>query len=310
MTSGGRLGIVVVNFGSHALLRQNLAKIGATEGEDIVVVVVDNFSSGDERASVSRLADAEGWAVVTTASNLGFGTGMNRGVARAIALGCERILLLNPDVAIDLPTITALRDASCAAPSTILTPRLERVDGSTWFAGGQLDRRRGTTTTRPDGPRTGPDRWLTGACLMIDRTSWDQIGGFDDSFFLYWEDIDLSQRFLELGGELRVVDELVAVHSVGGTQGTEGKSAVYCYFNCRNRLRFAERHLAARDRLRWLWFTPAYALRTVFLSGRRHALRHPSIVWASIRGSVAGAVAVLFSVVRDRDDPAVRRPSP
>jgi GT2 family glycosyltransferase len=309
MTGAGPLGIVVVNYGSHDLLEANVSAIGADGDGETVVVVVDNFSSTDERAIVSRLADEEGWQLVTPASNLGFGSGVNRGVARAIGLGCSHVLILNPDVSIDEPTIAALRDAGRARPSTILTPRLVRLDGSTWFAAGQLDRRRGRTSTRPDGPRTGPDRWLTGACLLIDRASWERLGGFDDSYFLYWEDVDLSQRFLELGGELSVLEDLVAVHRVGGTQGTGGKSAAYCYYNCRNRLLFAVRHLPARDRVRWLWFTPQYAWRTMFLSGRRHALHHPSIMWASVRGSVAGAVALLRSmfVGRDRE---VSRPSP
>jgi GT2 family glycosyltransferase len=306
VTSPGALGIVVVNYGSHELLERNLSTIAVDPDAGTVVVVVDNFFSTVEREVVTRLADAEGWDLLGPATNLGFGTGMNRGVARAIELGCERILLLNPDVSIDGATIDALCDASRAIPSAILTPRLVRVDGSTWFAGGQLDRRRGRTSTRPKGTGVGADRWLTGACLMIDRTSWEQLGGFDDSFFMYWEDLDLSQRFLELGGELEVVDSLVAVHSVGGTQGTEGKSAVYCYYNCRNRLLFAVRHLPPRDRLRWLWFAPQYAVRTMFLSGRRHALQHPSIVWASMRGSVAGVVAVVRSLVGERSQEVSR----
>jgi GT2 family glycosyltransferase len=309
MNGAAPLGIVVVNYGSHDLLQANLSPISGAGDGAIVVVVVDNFSSIDERAIVSRLADEEGWDLVTPASNLGFGSAVNRGVARAIALGCSQLLVLNPDVSIDEPTINTMREASRASPSTILTPRLVRLDGSTWFAAGQLDRRNGRTSTRPDGPRTGPDRWLTGACLLIDRASWDRLGGFDDSYFLYWEDVDLSQRFLELGGELAVLDDLVAVHRVGGTQGTGGKSAAYCYYNCRNRLLFAVRHLPPRDRLRWLWFTPQYAWRTMFLSGRRHALAHPSIIWASVRGSLVGAVALLRSMVVDRDR-EVSRPSP
>ena len=233
--------------------------------------------------------------------NLGFGAGMNEGVARAIAAGCDTFLLLNPDVAIDAATVSTLLDAAEEHPATILGPRLDWPDGSTWFAGGQLDRRSGLTRSRPDHEQVGSERWLTGACLLVDRATWEWVGGFDERYFLYWEDVDLTQRALGLGIGLLVVHDAVAVHHVGATQRGEGegKSPTYCRFMCRNRLLFATEHVDRWGRLRWLWHAPLYAVRVLLRHGRRAALRRPDLAVAAMRGTVEGTALVLRSLVRD-----------
>jgi GT2 family glycosyltransferase len=296
-SSAPRLAIVVVSFGSHDLLERNLATIGpgVTPRQ---VIVVDNRSTEAERSACTALAERHGWTLLTPGGNLGFGTAVNLAVDRALADGCDRLLLLNPDVTIDAAAIDALVRAGESRPDTVVSPRLLRPDGTTWFAGGQIDLATGFTRTRPDQPQVGPGRWLTGACLLLDRATWVSLGGFDDRYFLYWEDVDLTQRQLRRGGELAVIDDVTAVHSVGGTQRAHGKTPLYCYFNTRNRLLFAARHLPARTRLTWLLRAPAYAWRTTMLSGRRVALRRPALAWASLRGTAAGIAALVGSLAR------------
>jgi N-acetylglucosaminyl-diphospho-decaprenol L-rhamnosyltransferase len=313
-TSGApapRLGIVVVNYGSSRLLQENLAAIDRRALQEPVVVVVDSRSTASERRALLALARRHGWLAETPDTNVGFGAGMNRGVRRAIDAGCTAFLLLNPDVTIDATAIAALVRASVAHPTTVLSPRLTLPDGSPWFAGARLDRRTGLTRYRPDGPPGARDRWLSGACLLITRACWELIGGFDDRYFLYWEDVDLSQRVLERGGDLRVVDDVVAVHSVRGTQRPGGMSTTYCRYMCRNRLVFAATHVSPRDRLRWLVRGPHYARRILLSDGRAAVLRRPSLVAAAAVGTTAGAATVLRSLATDgvRRVTGSRRPS-
>jgi len=92
----------------------------------------------------------------------------------------------------------------------------------------------------PQEPRTPP--WLSGACFAMHRDLWTTVAGFDDDYFLYWEDVDLSYRVVKAGGRLAVRQDLVAVHDVGGTQHDvtqRAKSSTYYYYSCRNRLVFA-----------------------------------------------------------------------
>jgi GT2 family glycosyltransferase len=290
-----RLGIIVVSYGSADLLRENLAAIDRSKLPDAVVVVVDNRTTATERRTVTSLSDAHGWLLETPPNNLGFGAGMNLGARRALAAGCDRLLLLNPDVSIDADDIRALVSASEARPLTAVSPRLDRPDGTVWFAGGQLDRQTGLTRSRPDHEQRGPDRWLTAACLLVDRELWERLGGFDERYFLYWEDVDLSQRILAEGGDLLVLHDITVVHQVGATQGTVGKSATYMRFMCRNRLLFAATHTTGRERRRWLWHAPRHARIVVTRDGRRMALRHPTRSLAALRGTLEG-VRLLLTV--------------
>jgi N-acetylglucosaminyl-diphospho-decaprenol L-rhamnosyltransferase len=303
-----RLGVVVVNFGSSHLLAENLADLtggagpGESSGSSPMIVVVDNWSSSAERRSVTALARRHGWELIAADTNLGFGPGMNRGVAHAFGGGCTHVLLLNPDVGIDPGTVTRLLAFVLDHPGTLVSPRIDRPDGSPWFLHGRIDRRTGLTRSIRPGAEEGPDRWLSGACLVADRATWELVGGFDERYFLYWEDIDLSQRLLERGGELTVVHDVSVTHSVHGTQRRRGRSARYCFHMCRNRLRFAAFRLPPADRLRWVWYAPAYMRRAV-LGGWRSAVRHPWPTVHALAGTAAGACAVLGSVVGRRRPP-------
>jgi N-acetylglucosaminyl-diphospho-decaprenol L-rhamnosyltransferase len=290
-----RLGIVVVTFGAAELLEANLATIDTADlGAE--VVIVDNFHSPAQRAAITASAAPRGWTVLAMPTNLGFGAAANHGVRKAQALGCSAFLLLNPDARLSTEAIQELWRACESDPMTMQSPRIVRSDGSVWFRGGKLDARSGNVIAGNTDDRDG---WLTGACLMVHRDLWRRLGGFDPDFFLYWEDVDLSRRCLDSGGRLRVRQELVAVHEVGGTQRAAGKSRGYYYFNCRNRLLFAAKHLRAAGLLRWIVATPSASWRVMTRGGgRRRLLTSPATLWAGLRGSVAGLVVAFAALVR------------
>ena len=285
------LGVIVVNYAASALLERHLKELPAAAG--VSVIVVDNFSSDEERSRTRNLADQHGWLLETPAENLGFGAGVNLGWARAERAGCTHLLFLNPDVEIALDAIDGLLAASAAHPQAIITPRLDRTDGSLWFAGGQLNTANGTTSSRPDTSEHAPDRWLTAACLLVPADAMAALDGFDEDYFLYWEDVDLTRRWLERGGELRICHDLVAVHAVGGTQAGEGKSPLYCRYMCRNRLLFARRHHGWSGLFRWGLTAPMYAARVLRRHGFRSALRRPATIVAALRGTLEGFAVAL-----------------
>lgn len=289
--------VVVVAYGSSALLAQNLPPLADAP---LAVVVVDNHSTDAERAAVTELAREHGWELVPR-PNLGFGAGVRTGVARARHLGCDAVLLLNPDVSLDAATALALVDGAREQPDTLTAPQVVHPDGSPAHAEGTLDLVRGRTRTRPPLDPALP-RWLTGACVALSLDLWERSGGVPAEYFMYWEDVELSHRVRAVGGRLRVRTDLTVAHDVGGTQGTAGagrvrplKSPLYRYVNTRNRLLFARRNLPRRAALRWLASTPGYAWRVMLRDGRRPLLRHPwSTTWPVVRGSLAGARIVLL----------------
>jgi GT2 family glycosyltransferase len=254
------------------------------------VHVVDNHSGDDERRAVRDLARERGWSLVEL-DNVGFGAGMNAGVEQARAAGADTLLLLNPDASITAADLALLVASTRAEPLTMLSPLIVLPSGRTQFRGSQVLVREGRTRAADGSDPALEDAWLAGTVLVLGLGLWDAIGGFDDDYFLYWEDVDLSWRCTAVGGRLLVDTRVRAVHDVGGTQATahpQAKSTTYYYWNCRNRLLFAARHLGPRDRLRWALRTPGYAVEVLLRGGRRQ-LAHPvAPVGAVLRGSLAG----------------------
>jgi glycosyltransferase involved in cell wall biosynthesis/GT2 family glycosyltransferase len=280
--------LVVVSYGSHALLEVNLAR--TAEDTAALVVVVDNWSSAEERRAVGRATAAHGWDLVAMADNGGFGRGVNAGVERAAELGADVVVLLNPDLGVDGTTVDALAAEARAEPRSLVAPVVTRPDGREWASGGSLDLHTGRT--RAVGSAADPD-WISGACLAASVELWREVGGFDESYLLYWEDVDLSFRVAEAGGRLSVRSDLRAVHDPGGTQataGTRAKSTLYYRHNCRGRLLFAAHHLTLRDRVRWIVTAPGYAREVVLRGGRRQLLRSPFPVLAAVLGTLEGVV--------------------
>ena len=283
-------GVIVVNYGSHVLIERN---IPLDLPPSMIVVIVDNFSGRDERTKIEALCASRGWSL-DRQDNIGFGAGVNRGVALAATMGCDRYLIVNPDLAADTATLELLALRAGDDRRTMHGPTILRPDGSIWFSGGAVRVKSGSTTTKPGTDASEPGGWLTGACLALHHELWSDVSGFDDDYFLYWEDVDLSWRVAAAGGRLKVWPDLMAIHDVGGTQVGTGKSPTYVFYNCRNRLVFARKHLSARNQLRWLIRTPTYA-RNVTLRGGREAFRDnpASLTWAAVRGSFRGVASVI-----------------
>jgi len=276
MASAGGLAVVVVNYGSSALLGRNLLPLCVAR-PDVTVVVVDNFSSDPERERLRELSSLHGWRLLEQ-DNLGFGVGANVGVEEAVAAGCDHFLLMNPDLVIDPDSLGRLEAAWRDQSDALLSPRIERPDGSVWFGGAALDLRRGRTISRPSLPGSADEcPWLSGACLMVGAVTWQALGGFDGDYFLYWEDVDLSFRAAQMGVPLSVCSESRAVHDEGGTQERPTGGALswdYYYFNIRNRLLFASRNLPVGTQRLWRRQTVRESYRIMLRgNGKRKFLR-------------------------------------
>lgn len=289
MTSqtGGLLGIVVVNYGSSELLERNLVPLTAAL-PGVITVVVDNRTDDAERERVASLADRHGWRAEHPESNRGFGRGVNLGAAVAIAQGATHLLILNPDAVIEPAAVGALLARSIAHPGVLYCPRIVRPDGSVWFAGSDLHLADGRLRNPSNRGAARVEPWLSGACLLLDSELWSRVGGFDDDYFLYWEDVDLSHRVLVAGGRLEVAADVAAVHDEGGThdggpRAGRRKSDTYYYYVIRNRMLFAAKHLDDADFSRWARLSRTVAMETLLQGGRRQFLRSPGLFLLALR---------------------------
>ncbi|GAA1851196.1 glycosyltransferase family 2 protein [Myceligenerans crystallogenes] len=288
--------VVVVSYGSAELAAQALRPFAGTGWTR---VLVDCWSSAAERQRVLDLGAAEGWRLVLPDANLGFGAGADAGIAAARDAGCDVCLVLNPDATITAGDAGALVADVAADPALLVAPVVRTPRGTGWFTGAVLDLRTGRTRAgEPAGPDDVP--WISGACFAVSAQRMLDLGGFGGHYFLYWEDVDLSVRWTRAGGRLALRRDLTCVHDAGGTQegnaraaghgtATRGKSALYHYYNTRNRLLFASRNVPAGHRGGWLRATPAYTREVLLRGGRRAVVRHPlRTVWPALRGTAAG----------------------
>ncbi|MFT4281112.1 glycosyltransferase family 2 protein [Microbacterium sp.] len=271
--------LIVVNYGSSALLERNLVPL-AESAPWLRVYVVDCFRDPVEQASVGALAEQHGWRALLLERNLGFGGGVNRGADAAIADGAEVIVVLNPDATLPEASARALVDAAAADPAALFSPVVLRPDGTIWSGGMDLHLDDGSLSGIRFRERNGdrPRRmWVSGACFAISSALWRRVGGFDEDFFLYWEDVDLSHRILDAGGRLVIDDTITAVHDEGGTQQSvdpgRARSELFYYYNIRNRLLYAARHLDAETYRQWRRSTLRVSYGTLLGGGRRQLVR-------------------------------------
>lgn len=291
----GRLAVVVVNYASARLLQRNLvvvAREARAIDPDATVIVVDNWSTADERRAVEEIAATNGWVLIAPDSNTGFGGGVNIGVTRALEDGATDVLVINPDAHIDRESLRRLEAATSASRTTLASPVISDSDGRTWFAGIDLLLDDGTMRARRKRVAGDPqpyEPWLSGACLWITRDVWELAGGFDDDYFLYWEDVDFSRRVVSAGGSLALVEDASAVHDEGGTQRSDpgvsrAKSETYYYYNIRNRMLFAVRHLDDEGVRRWRRTIPRTAREVILRGGRRQLIQSAAPLRAYLRG--------------------------
>lgn len=282
-------GIVVVNFRSAELIERHLGAL-QLDRTRFAVVVVDSFSSQAQRERIAGVVERFGWSLVALSANPGFGGAANAGARRARELGARTVLLLNPDAVATEDVLAALHDGVASDPATILTPRLRSPARGTVFSGSVVELRSGRI--RAASSATVPAvAWLPATCLAVDLDAFERLGGFDERFFMYWEDVDFSIRAARAGLRLTVRDDLEVIHDSGGTQsaaGTRAKSPLYYRYNCRNRLVFGARTLGRGDLLRWILHTPQVSWSILMQGGRRQLLRSPRVLFAALAGSFAG----------------------
>lgn len=255
-----RVGAVVVNHDAGEALVACVASLRAEEVRR--VVVVDNASSDD---SLEHLAKADtDVRIVRSGRNLGYGAGANRGIA---VVDEEFVLVCNPDVVVHPGAVEVLvRTIETHAMTGIVGPRILEPDGSrypsarafpSWTdaAGHALlgAVRPGNRFTeryrRHDLPLDSPSHvdWVSGACFLARRSLLEEVGGFDEAYFMYLEDTDLCFRAAEAG--YGVVYEPAAV--VSHLQGLSTARRPYRMLAAHHRsaLRFAARTMTGWRRL-------------------------------------------------------------
>lgn len=206
------VGAVIVTWNSASTIERCLA--GLPEGLEIVVV--DNGSSDDTRILVAHTRAV----LLTPDRNLGFGKACNLGAAR---LGNKHILLLNPDAALSADGLhVLLDDMRRDARLGVVGPLIRDPEGRRELSWGEdptllieWARKQAHVRSTEHSPSPSVVDWVTGGCCLIRREAWEAVGGFDERFFLYFEDLDLCRRIRQAGYYVRFDPRAEALHTRG-----------------------------------------------------------------------------------------------
>ncbi len=239
-----RVAAVVVDFHAESALARCVDSIELNGVQQIVVV--ENGTPGSTLAALT----GRGVRVVEPGLNLGYGRGVNRGVASV--KGHELVLVSNPDVVVHHGAVEAMVTAMDAQPRVaIVGPQIRRPDTSVypshrvfpnfWLAGLHAL----LAPIWPSNPATrryrsrhddGSVDWVSGACFMVRRSAFEEVGGFDERYFMFAEDMTLCWDVRQRGWSVAAVDDAVVTHVEGLSRQRATRSMVWAHH--RSALRF------------------------------------------------------------------------
>jgi GT2 family glycosyltransferase len=223
------ISVVVLNFNGMRHLEGCLSSLRSQTYKDFEVIVVDN---GSTDGSVEFLEEEfPDFRLVVNSSNLGFAGGTNSGIRQAKG---EHVLTLNNDTAADSRFIERLAEPMGQDPSIgMCASKMLFPDGRINSAGICLSRS-GAAWDRgmfePDCCQYNQSEEIFGPCAgaaLYRKSMLDEIGLFDEDFFLYMEDVDLAFRARLAGWRCIYVPEAVVYHHHGATAGFGSDLSVY-----------------------------------------------------------------------------------
>lgn len=237
------IAVCIINYNTSDLLQECLHSILVQNVDEIVVV--DNASAD---CSVEMMkAEFPSIPLIALGKNLGFGAASNRGIK---ACSSEQIVLLNADTRMNSGSIQALRNYLEDHPqAAIIGPRILNPDRTLqtscfhfptplhiflyisglyrWIPRLPVLKQRSLQKMTTESARPVP--WILGAALAFRRETFEGLGGFDENFFMYFEEVDICYRLFSQGKQIHFVPEAEIIH-VGGGSTTQTRASSYIQF--------------------------------------------------------------------------------
>ena len=212
-----RVAVVTVSYGSDDVLGPFLSSIPAASASPLLIIVADNKVS-ELSDRVERLCSDASARYVPLSDNLGYGHAINAAV-RALPHYVDWVVISNPDVTLSPGSIDILVDSAADDQSVAaIGPRILSPDGEVYPSARTIPSLRSgvghalLANLWPNNPWTRVYRrstgsslvrrdtgWLSGAFLMVRSSTFTEREGFDENYFMYFEDVDLGYRIGKLG---------------------------------------------------------------------------------------------------------------
>lgn len=232
------LAVVAVTYSPGRHLGALIDSLEAATEQPTLLLCADNGST--DGAPQRAAAERDGVEVMATGGNIGYGAAVNAAAGQLRArrrqgeINPEFFLIVNPDVTFTPGSLDELLRCAREAPRAgAAGPRIEEADGSAYPSARQLPSLvTGTghallggvwpsnpfTAKYKAGADMGTQRtagWLSGACLLVRWEAFDAVGGFDERYFMYLEDVDLGDRLGRAGWDNLYCPSSVILHDQG-----------------------------------------------------------------------------------------------
>ena len=235
-----QLSVVIVSFNTAQMTLRCLDSVRADlAGIDAEVIVVDNGSTDNSVEAIR--ANAPWVKLIVSERNVGFGAGNNLALAQARG---EYLLLLNTDAFPTAGAVSALMQYLKEHPKTaVVGPKLLNADGSTqqscfrfptplrsWMENLWISTAMKRHPSIDDYRFWAHDSersvdFVIGACILVRRSVYEQVGGFDERFFMYAEESDWMYRMRRAGWQIDFTPTAVVTH-LGGASGAADKPKI------------------------------------------------------------------------------------
>lgn len=286
--------VCIIAYNSGPTLRTCLERLAAQTFQDFETLVINNASPDPGDAAIAQ--EFPFVQLIENNENRGFAGAGNQGAR--LARG-QWYVLLNPDAFAEPNWLEELAQAAKRYPGLLSFTSRQLMDEDPGlldglgdvmsgygipYRGGYLSRDPGDT---PEGEVFSP----CGAAMMIDRQLFLALGGFDEFFFCYSEDVDLGYR-LQLAGEPTLLVPSAVIRHVGSASTGGRKSEFAVFHGTRNRF-----YVVYKDTPAILLpiVLPLHLIGVIYISSRRENRPHAHIVWRAFKASLKGLPTVLKS---------------
>lgn len=280
--------VCVIAYNSGPTLRTCLERLGAQTFRDFEALVIDNASPDPGDAAIA--ADFPWVRLIRNETNLGF-TGAGNQAARD---GRGRwYVLLNPDAYAEPDWLGRLMAAAARHPKVASFTSRQMVEGEPGVLDGLGDvmsitgipYRGGYLNPDNGQAREGEVFSPCGAAMMIDRRLFLELGGFDEDFFCYGEDVDLGYR-LQLAGQPTLLVPDATIHHVGSASSGGRKSEFAVFHGTRNRFWVLFKNTPA---LLLPLVVPLHLMALVLIYLKKDNRPHIRLILRAVRAAFAGA---------------------
>ena len=244
--------VVTVNWNQPKLTYDCIHSLRENNHREFSLVIVDNGSTDNSLEYLSMITEKE---LIATSENLGFAGGFNIGLKYAMSKGADYIFMVNNDAISQPKMLDNLLDTAEQLEADIAAPAIYYLDSpdQIWSVGGKINPLLsapidGHSRKKPLPKEPVRRDFLTGCALLIHKGVFDEIGFFDEGFFLYYEDLDFFMRAKKAGLSVWLIPNAKLIHHVSASIG-ENKSELFFYWMGYSSWRYFSKHINF-----WQWF--------------------------------------------------------